>query len=157
MSSIKSSASTRFGPLARCFFLTRALEAIWIVAAVTVALAAENAATSPDNGRWTYWSGYSSISAGVAVITWYYLGFCYLPFSALFVFVSARYWRAFSALRYGAINASAFLLHSVAVIMLAFGGHLSMAMWTAWIATLAYNIVVPFLLWRLVVARVNCS
>lgn len=138
---------------ARCFLLTRALEAAWIVVALSAALVLEHASDSAGTNKWEYWTALATGYAGFAALVWYYVGFGYILVSAVFHFVARRGWIESSAIRYAALNVGTFCVHSLLVIILVFRGKLTSALWVAWSATALYNAVMPMLLWNRVISR----
>jgi hypothetical protein len=133
---------------ASCFLSTRVLEAIWIVITLAVGLSIEHLSDSPSVGQWRYWTTSSLAYAGIVVLAWYYLGFGYIVVSSLVSFIAWRFWKGLSGRKYGALNLLVFCVHSTAVILIVFHGHLSPAIWGVWMATVLYNATAPYMVWR---------
>jgi hypothetical protein len=136
---------------ATCFLVTRLLEASWIIVVLSAALALEHASNSPAPDRWKNWTVLGTGYVGLIAIAWYYLGFGYILVSAIANCVARYTWTGLSGGRYAALNVGVFCVHSVLVIVLVFSGQLTLAIWTAWFATVLYNALVPIWLWRLLV------
>lgn len=129
------------------FLSIRALEVACVITAVIVSLYLENASDSTVVDKWKYWTVSNAAAAGMAVAVWYYVGFGYFFVSGLSAFLSWRYARILSPLKYAVVNLATFLVHSVTIITIVFHGKLTLAFWGAWLATVFYNVIVPIKLW----------
>jgi hypothetical protein len=138
---------------AKCFLLTRVLEAAWLVLALSAALVLEHASDSAATDKWKYWTVPATGYASFVALVWYYVGFGYILVSAVVHFVVRRAWIGSSAIRYAVLNVGTFCAHSLLVIVLVFHGELTSALWAAWLAMALYNAVVPMFLWNWVILR----
>jgi hypothetical protein len=95
-----------------------------------------------------FWSLSDASSTAGLILTWYYLGFGYLPLSAIVLFFGWWTKTLASARSFMVANSMTFAVHSVAVIYFAFDLRISAMLWLFWLVGILYNLSLPSLLWR---------